>query len=375
MNVPLLDLKAVNASYREELIEAVTRVIDSGWYILGKEVEQFEQEYAQYCGVAHAVGVGNGLDALTLIFDAYKILGRLDEGDEVIVPANSFIASALGVSHAGLKPIFVDIDPDTYLLSLEDAEQRVTSRTRAIVPVHLYGRVCDMDAVARFAKKHQLLVVEDAAQAHGAEWNGVRTGGLGDAAAFSFYPAKNLGALGDAGCVTTQDQELANLVRELRNYGCKTKYVNGYRGVNSRLDEIQAAMLRVKLRNLDREIGRRRQLAMYYRAHIINEKILLPTTTTDLNSHSWHLFVVRVQERDEFLKFMNARGIVCGIHYPVPIHRQAAYKEEGQTVLREVEAAAACVLSLPCQPGILATAITSIAAAASAWRGSPVLAE
>jgi dTDP-4-amino-4,6-dideoxygalactose transaminase len=372
VSIPLVDLKAVNSRYRDELIDAVTRVIDSGWYILGRELELFEQEFAAYCGVQRAIGVGNGLDALSLIFEGYRILGRLDEGDEVIVPANSFIASALGASRAGLKPLFVDIDPATYLLSLDDAERRITSRTRAIMPVHLYGRVCDMDAVTRFAQRHRLLVVEDTAQAHGAEWKGVRTGRLGDAAAFSFYPAKNLGALGDGACVTTNDQELADLVGKLRNYGCETKYVNKYRGVNSRLDEIQAAMLRVKLRHLDRETTHRREIAARYVAGITHPEVGLPSTPEDAKSHVWHLFVVRMPKRDQFIDSMKTRGIVCGIHYPVPIHKQAAYDEAGGLFLPEAETAAASVVSLPCQPDIPRVAADLIVAGASAWNATAV---
>ena len=361
MRIPLLDLKAVNANYREELIQAVTRVIDSGWYILGEEVEQFEQEYAKYCGVEDAIGVGNGLDALTLIFEAYKILGRLNEGDEVIVPANSFIASALGASRAGLKPRFVDIDPGTYLLSLEDAERRTTSRTRAIMPVHLYGRVCDMDAVTQFAEKHALLVVEDAAQAHGAEWKGKRTGVLGDAAGFSFYPAKNLGALGDGGCVTTNDRELADLVRQLRNYGCETKYVNNYRGVNSRLDEIQAAVLRVKLRHLDEETAQRRDVAARYLAEITHPDVRLPSMPENAKSHAWHLFVIRLRRRDSFIADLKQRGIGCGVHYPIPIHKQHAYLDSGDESLPHAEAAADSVVSLPlCSMEELATVCQAI---------------
>jgi len=239
MKIPLMDIKAVNAPYRKEIDVAIKEVLDSGWYIMGEQLEAFEEEYAAYCGVKNAIGVGNGLDALVLIFEAYKVMGKLKDGDEVIVPVNSFIASALAVSRAGLTPLFVDCDPDTFLLSLDDAEERITSRTKAILPVHLYGRVCDMDAVKAFAKKHDLLVVEDSAQAHGAKWKGTRTGNLGDAAGFSFYPAKNLGALGDGGAVTTNDPELSSVIRKLRNYGSETKYVHELKGVNSRLDEIR----------------------------------------------------------------------------------------------------------------------------------------
>ena len=255
--VPFLDLKALNARYREELIAAAVRVIDSGWYILGAQLEAFEAEFARYCGVQHCIGVGNGLDALTLTLRAWKEMGRLQDGDEVIVPSHTYIATCLAVTESGLQPVLVEPDPTTYNLCPSKLEAAITSKTRALIAVHLYGQLAPMPEIMTVAKRHGLLVLEDAAQAHGASIGGRRAGHWGDAAGFSFYPGKNLGALGDAGAVTTSDGALADVVRTLGNYGSQRKYENAYQGVNSRLDEIQAAMLRVKLRHLDTEVERR----------------------------------------------------------------------------------------------------------------------
>ena len=347
MKIPLMDIKATNAGYRDEIDAAIKQVLDSGWYLLGEQLAGFEREFADFCGVEHAIGVGNGLDALVLIFEGYKALGKLQDGDEVIVPVNSFIASALAVSRAGLTPVFVDSDPETYLLSLDDAAARITPRCKAILPVHLYGRVCDMDAVNRFAKQHGLLVVEDAAQAHGAKWQGKRTGSLGDAAGFSFYPAKNLGALGDGGGVTTNDPELARTIKKLRNYGSETKYVHELKGVNSRLDEIHAAVLRVKLRHLDADTERRRVLAEGLNASLTTADLILPEHPAEREAHAWHLFVVRSNTREKFIAQMAAQGIECGIHYPIPIHHQAAYSECKHLSFPVAEAQASDLVSLP----------------------------
>jgi len=347
MKIPLMDIKAVNEQYRPEIDAAIKEVLDSGWYIMGTQLEAFEREFADYCGVDHAIGVGNGLEALVLIFEAYKVLGKLKDGDEVIVPANSFIASALAVSRAGLTPRLVDIDPDTYLLSLDDAEERFTEKTKAILPVHLYGRVCDMDAVNAFAKKHDLLVVEDSAQAHGARWKGKRTGNLGDAAGFSFYPAKNLGALGDGGAVTTNDPELASVIRKLRNYGSETKYVHELKGGNSRLDEIHAAVLRVKLRYLDEETERRRVMAEQLSLKLASHDLTLPSYPEERESHAWHLYVVRSAQRDVFMQTMAERGIETGIHYPTPIHQQGAYSELNHLSFPVADTQAEELVSLP----------------------------
>lgn len=347
MKIPLMDIKASNAVYREEIDAAIKQVLDSGWYLLGEQLAEFESEFADFCGVDYAIGVGNGLDALVLIFEAYKVLGKLKVGDEVMVPVNSFIASALAVSRAGLTPVFVDADPETYLLSLEDAAARITSRTKAILPVHLYGRVCDMGVVNAFAKQHDLLVIEDAAQAHGGKWQGRRTGGLGDAAGFSFYPAKNLGALGDGGGVTTNDAELARTIKKLRNYGSETKYVHELKGVNSRLDEIHAAVLRVKLRHLDADTERRRVLAEGLSSSLATTHLVLPEHPTEREAHSWHLYVARSDERDKFMQQMAEQGIECGIHYPIPIHQQAAYEEFKGLSFPVAESLADKLVSIP----------------------------
>ena len=261
--IKFLDLQAVNARYRDEMLAAMTRVLDSGWYIQGAECAAFEQEFAAYCGSRHAIGVANGLDALVLILRAYKELGGLRDGDEVIVPSNTYIASILAISHSGLTPILVEPGSDTFLLDSEQIEAKITARTRAILAVHLYGQTCDMAQINSLAQRHGLKVIEDSAQSHGAFFAGKRSGNLGDASGFSFYPGKNLGAIGDGGAVTTNDDELAKVIRALGNYGSHVKYENLYKGVNSRLDELQAAILRVKLKYLDEDIAQRRAVADY----------------------------------------------------------------------------------------------------------------
>ena len=321
--IPFLDLKKINQQYREELIGAATNVIDSGWYVQGAQVEAFEREFSDYCGVKHCIGVANGLDALILIFRAYKELGRLKEGDEVIVPANTYIASILAITENRLKPVLVEPDEQTYNLDPKLIEQAITPKTKAILAVHLYGQLADMIAINTIAEKHGLLVMEDSAQAHGASYNGIKVGNWGDASGFSFYPGKNLGALGDGGAVTTNDEELATTIRALGNYGSHKKYENLYKGINSRLDEMQAAMLRVKLRYLDEEIEKRKEIAIYYLENITNKNIVLPAITTD---SVWHLFVIRTVKREELQKYLLDNGIQTLIHYPVPPHKQKAYK-------------------------------------------------
>ncbi|UYF42479.1 DegT/DnrJ/EryC1/StrS family aminotransferase [Aliarcobacter cryaerophilus] len=321
-----LDLKGINAQYRAELIEASTRVIDSGWYIQGNECKEFDTEFAKYCGTKYAIGVANGLDALILILRAYKELGFMKDGDEVIVPSNTYIASILAISQNNLVPVLVEPDINTYLLNPSKIEEKITSKTKAILPVHLYGQTCEMDKINAIAKKHNLKVIEDSAQSHGAFFLDKRSGNLGDASGFSFYPGKNLGALGDGGAVTTNDEELANSIKALGNYGSHKKYENLYKGINSRLDELQAAMLRVKLRYLDNEIEKRREIANYYLENIKNENIILPTVRNE-NNHVWHLFVIRTSKRDELQKYLVENGIQTLIHYPIPPHKQNAYKE------------------------------------------------
>ncbi|GGD40689.1 aminotransferase [Malaciobacter pacificus] len=324
--IPFLDLKSLNAQYRNELIEACTKVIDSGWYVQGNECNEFEKEFAQYCGTKYAVGVANGLDALILILRAYKELGFINNGDEVIVPSNTYIASILAISQNDLVPVLVEPDLNTYLIDSNKIEEKITSKTKAIMPVHLYGQTCDMDKINEIAKKYNLKVIEDSAQAHGAYYKDKRAGNLGDASGFSFYPGKNLGALGDGGAVTTNDEELSDIIRALGNYGSHKKYENLYKGVNSRLDEIQSAMLNVKLRYLDNEIEKRREIANYYLNNIKNDKLILPNVRKDDN-HVWHLFVIRTDKRDELQKYLLDNNIQTLIHYPIAPHKQDAYKE------------------------------------------------
>lgn len=326
MNIPFLDLKAINEQYADELKEAAARVIDSGWYLQGNECEAFEEEFATYCGVRFCIGVANGLDALTLIIRAYKEIGIMQEGDEIIVPANTYIASILAISENGLIPVLVEPNIATYNIDPNLIEEKITSKTKAIMAVHLYGQVAAMDEVNAIAQKYNLKVIEDSAQAHGAMLNEKCTGNLGDASGFSFYPGKNLGALGDGGAVTTNDKELADTIRALGNYGSHKKYENLYQGVNSRLDEMQAAMLRVKLRYLDNETEHRREIANFYLENIQNDKIILPTIKIEDN-HVWHVFVIRCSERERLQKYCSDNGVQTLIHYPLPPHKQEAYKK------------------------------------------------
>ncbi len=324
--IPFLDLKGINNQYRDELIEACTRVIDSGWYIQGNEHKEFEKEFAQYCGTKYVIGVANGLDALVLILKAYKEMGIMQDGNEVIVPSNTYIASILAISENNLVPVLVEPDIDTYLLDPSKIEDKITSKTKAIMSVHLYGQTCQMDEINEIAKKYNLKVIEDSAQSHGAYYKDKRCGNLGDASGFSFYPGKNLGALGDGGAVTTNDEELASTIKALGNYGSAKKYENIYKGTNSRLDEIQAAMLRIKLQHLDHEIENRRKIANYYLKNINNDKLILPTVRMDDN-HVWHVFVIRTKNREKLQEYLKYNGIQTLIHYPIPPHKQHAYKE------------------------------------------------
>jgi dTDP-4-amino-4,6-dideoxygalactose transaminase len=344
--IPFLDLKGINAQYREELIKACTKVIDSGWYVQGNECKEFEKEFAEYCGTKYAIGVANGLDALILILRAYKELGIMEDGDEVIVPSNTYIASILAISQNNLVPVLVEPDINTYLIDPNKIEEKITSKTKVILPVHLYGQTCQMDKINEIAKKHNLKVIEDSAQSHGAYFGDKRCGNLGDASGFSFYPGKNLGALGDGGAVTTNDDELAQAIRALGNYGSHKKYENLYKGVNSRLDEIQAAMLRVKLRYLDGESDKRRTIAKYYLQNIKNENIILPTVRNE-NNHVWHLFVIRTKNRVELQKYLLDNGIQTLIHYPLAPHKQVAYQEWNDESYLVSEQIHDEVLSLP----------------------------
>lgn len=366
MDVPFLDLRAVNARYADELKAAAARVIDAGWYVLGQELAAFEEEFAGYCGAAHAVGVGNGLDALSLILRGYRELGVLREGDEIIVPANTFIATFLAISQNHLVLVPVEPDPVTFNMDTASVEKAIGPRTRAIMAVHLYGQLADMAALQTLAHRYGLLLIEDAAQAHGATVQGKRAGAFGDAAAFSFFPTKNLGALGDGGAVVTSDTRLAERIRALRNYGSEVKYQHLYQGVNSRLDELQAALLRVKLGYLDEEIALRRAVARRYLQGIDNPLIVLPTVVSD-EQHVWHLFVVRSPQRDALQAHLLRHGIHAQIHYPVPPHRQPAYATLGDACLPVSERLHAEVLSLPMGPALDAASVERVIAACQSF--------
>lgn len=349
MNIPFLDLKAPHAEMREALQAAFARVLDSGWYIQGEALVKFEHDFAAYCGAQHCIGVANGLDALHLILRAYGI----GPGDEVIVPSNTFIATWLAVTHAGARPVPVEPDDATFNIDPARIEQAITSRTRAIIPVHLYGQPADMDAINAIAARHGLKVIEDAAQAHGARYKRRRTGALGDAAGFSFYPGKNLGALGDGGAVTTNDPVLAQRIRMLGNYGSRVKYCNEIQGFNSRLDELQAAFLSEKLARLDEWNARRAHIAAVYQERLRDGVLRLPEVP-HWAQPVWHLYVVRSVRRDALQSYLAARGIGSLVHYPIPPHLQDAYAADGW---REgdwpiSERMHHEVLSLPMGPGL-----------------------
>ena len=347
--VNFLDLRTINARYAQELKDACARVIDSGWFIMGNELLQFETDFSAYCGTKHAIGVANGLDALILVLRAWMELGKLQAGDEVIVQANTYIASVLAITENDLVPVLVEPDPVTFNLDPARVRAAITAKNKAILPVHLYGQLSPMPALLAIAQQHQLLVLEDCAQAHGAEIDGRRAGNWGDAAGFSFYPGKNLGALGDGGAITTNDDELAQTLKALRNYGSHKKYENLYQGVNSRLDEIQAAMLRVKLPYLPEDTARRQEIALAYRQAIQNPLIVLPTVSDELQ-HVWHLFVIRTEHRAQLQTWLNEQGVQTLIHYPIPPHQQRAYSSWAHLSLPITEQLHQQVLSLPLDP-------------------------
>jgi dTDP-4-amino-4,6-dideoxygalactose transaminase len=344
--IKFLDLKTINERYHDELVEASKKVIESGWYILGKEVESFEKKFANFCETKYAIGVASGLDALILILRAYKEMGVLKDGDEVIVPANTYIASILAISENDLTPVLVEPDIKSYNIDPSKIEEKITSKTKAILAVHLYGQSADISEINKIAKKYNLKIIEDAAQAHGATHYKKRVGSLGDACGFSFYPGKNLGALGDGGAVTTDDEQLANTIKSIRNYGSHKKYENRYRGLNSRLDEMQAALLLVKLKHLDSSNQKRAEVAQSYLEGITNPKITLPKISSN-NTHVWHLFVIRVKNRDEFQNYLTENGIQSMIHYPIPPHKQEAYRELKDLSLPITESIHDEVISLP----------------------------
>ena len=344
--IKFLDLKKVNERFRSKMDATVKRVLDSGWYLLGKEGEAFEREFAEYCGVQHCIGCANGLDALKLIIQAYGI----GTGDEVIAPANTYIASLISISANGAMPVLVEPDPKTCLINPDLIEQVVTPRTKAIMVVHLYGRAMDMTKVWEIARRHKLKIIEDSAQSHGAMFNGRRCGNLGDASGFSFYPGKNLGCLGDGGAVTTNDDTLAEKIRALRNYGSDVKYHFPYRGTNSRLDEIQAAWLRVKLPLLDADNQKRREIAKRYLEGIRNPLLRLPTMPEDETQHVWHVFTVFCDRRDELKHYLYDKGVQTVIHYPIPPHRQPAYTEWHDLSLPITEKIHESIISIPISP-------------------------
>ena len=349
MTVPFLSLKDVTDKYRSEIHSAALRVIDSGWYLQGEENARFEKDYAGYIGTEHCVGCANGLDALVWIFRAYIELGIMKSGDEVIVPANTYIATILAITENGLVPVLVEPKIDTFQIDDDLIEERITPRTRAVCIVHLYGRCAYTRKIGELCKKHGLKLIEDNAQAHGCVFEGVRTGALGDAAGHSFYPGKNLGALGDAGAVTTNDGELAEAIRSLANYGSQKKYVFRYRGRNSRMDEIQAAILGVKLRHLDEDVVLRKAVARRYIEGIKNPKITLPKIS-DWSQHVFHIFPILCEQRDELQKYLEAKGVGTNIHYPVPPHKQECYREWNGMSLPVTEKIHRCELSLPISP-------------------------
>ena len=324
--IKFLDLQAITNKYSEEIHEAVDRVVNSGWYLQGVENKKFETDYSQFIGTKYCVGCGNGLDALIWIFRAYIEMGVMKPGDEVIVPANTYIASILAITENGLKAVLVEPDINTYEIDDSKIEGAITNKTKAILIVHLYGRCAYTIKVGDICRKYNLKLVEDNAQAHGCKFNGRRTGSLGDAAGHSFYPGKNLGAFGDAGAVTTNDEELADTVRALANYGSTKKYVFKYTGRNSRLDEIQAAVLDVKLKHLDDDNAHRKQVAKYYIEHITNPKIIVPKVE-DWDANVFHIFPIRCEQRDDLQRFLKDNGVETIIHYPIPPHKQECYAE------------------------------------------------
>ena len=348
--IKFLDINKINREYKEFFSKSLNNLIDSGWFILGEGVKKFESEFSAYCGTKFCIGVASGLDALNLILRSLIILKKIKEGDEVIVPSNTYIATVLAITQNKLKPVFVEPDIENYNIDPEKIESHITSKTKVILCVHLYGRLCDMNRISSIAKKKKLLVIEDSAQSHGAkDLNECRSGNFGIAAGFSFYPGKNLGCLGDGGAITTNSADLYETILYLRNYGSKIKYYNKFKGVNSRLDEIQALFLSIKLKNLDRDNFRRIDIAKRYLDEINNDKIILPKKTYNFD-HVWHLFTLRVQNRNKLMNFLKNKKIETMIHYPVPPHKQKAYKEFSNLSLPISELIHETTLSIPMDP-------------------------
>lgn len=364
--IKFLDLKAVNARYAEDIRAAFDRILDSGWYLLGKELDNFESEFAAHCRTTHAVGVASGLDALVLIIRAYG----LGPGDEILVPSNTYVATVLAITASGAQPVFVEPDPETHLIDAAGIAEKITGRTRAVMPVHLYGQSCQMNGICELAAKHGLKVIDDAAQAHGAvrEKDPTGSGYGGRAMAFSFYPSKNLGAMADAGAVATNDGKLADKIRALRNYGSDERYYNKYTGVNSRMDELQAAAVSIKLKGLDEDNSRRRKIAQCYLANIKNDRITLPKPPENHQDHVWHLFVITAKERDRLRQYLLDNEIQTQIHYPVPPHKQQCYSAYNGLSLPIAERLANEVLSLPISPVMSEEDVRRVARVVSDWK-------
>lgn len=358
--VKFLDLKKINSTYRQELEKKASEIIGSGQYILGKEVENFEKSFARFNGSKFCLGVSSGLDALILCLKGWIELGILKKGDEVIVPSNTYIASILSISHAGLKPRLVEPDPKSYNLCPDNLKKAISRKTKAILPVHLYGQLAEMKLINEIAKDNDLLILEDCAQAQGASENNIFSGNWGNAGAFSFYPGKNLGALGDAGAITTNDFNLYEVTSHLRNYGSLKKYKNNYKGFNSRLDPIQAGFLQVKLKYLNKENQKRRNIALEYEKNINNPKIIKPFMPSNKSRHVWHLFVVRTKNRKKFVKFLNKNNIETIQHYPIAPHKQKAFKELSKKSFPVSERIHKEVTSLPIGPHLKRTEVKKI---------------
>src|SRR5574344_1438299 len=365
--IKFLDLQKITAKYSDEIHEAVSRVVDSGWYLQGEENEKFESDYAKFIGTKYCVGCANGLDALIWIFRAYIEMGIMKKGDEVIVPANTYIATILSITENGLVPVLVEPRIDTLEIDDRKIEEKINSKTKAICIVHLYGRCAYTDKIGELCKKYNLKLVEDNAQAHGCKYKGIRTGAIGDAAGQSFYPGKNLGAFGDAGAVTTNDEDLAKTVRALANYGSQKKYVFKYGGRNSRLDEIQAAILDVKLSHLDEDVALRKSVAKYYIDHITNPKIILPKIF-DWDQHVFHIFTIRCAARDRLQAYLTENGIQTNIHYPIPPHKQECYKEWNNLSFPITEQIHREELSLPMSPVIAMEEVKTVVEIINSWK-------
>lgn len=361
--IKFLDLHKINQRFKSEIDLAIREVLESGWYLLGEQNRKFESNFAAYCGARYCIGCANGLDALRLIIKAYGF----GKGDEIIAPANTYIASILAITDNGCSPVLVEPDLDTYNINPDLIEAKITDKTKAILVVHLYGQAVKMDKIWALAKKYNLKIIEDSAQAHGAYYNDKRVGSLGDASGFSFYPGKNLGALGDGGAVTTNDEELAQKIRALANYGSHKKYENIYQGLNSRLDEIQAAVLDVKLKYLDSDNAKRKEIAQYYLQNIKNPLISLPQTYSE-NSHVWHLFVVRVKDRARFQNYLNDNGIQTIIHYPIPPHKQECYKELNHLSFKITEQIHSEIISIPISPVMSDSQIQKVVEAINSYK-------